>query len=165
MQLPLQNQTTSMNAKMLLLALLLALTPPVRAQDPHRNLDSFMSPKSSTDWDTSLAHWDRLLRERRNSPGLRLGKSDFVFSGPLIEGFHRQRASTDRNLGQKILSLPIVCLFVPQRMASPPGGTGKYFAWGKSSRPWASVTAGIPPGSAFSSSDVEPRTSLILINR
>jgi hypothetical protein len=136
-----------------------------RAEDSMLRLDGSGNSRSGTQWDTSNAHWDQVLSETQSSQNVRLGKSDFVVTGPLIEGFHRKQFSSDVSLGQRILAFPIVNLFVPRRMPSPPGGTGRYFAWrGESARPWVSVSAGSPPGSAFSSINNEPSTPLILIN-
>jgi hypothetical protein len=135
---------------------------PVLAADPQTRFDASGTVRDSTGWDTSHEHWDRVLSEKRDS-GLRLGKSDFVVEGPLIEGFRRERFSTDRTVGQRFLGLPVVRLFVPTRMPSTPGGTGKYFAWGESNRPWAAVAQGTPAGNGFDRND-GPRNSLITVN-
>ena len=77
--------------------------------------------------------------EQRLAP-LKLGKSDCVISGPLVDTFRlKPPTQTDRSLGRKILDLPIISMFVP---APWPKTTreGKYFAWGERDQPW-SVTA------------------------
>ena len=96
----------------------------------------------ATKWDTNSSLWKNLSTGRTNSSAVRINLGNFELSGPIIEGFRPRRHPTDRNLGQKILDLPVVCLLVPQRMPTPPGGGGRYFAWGKSNRPWTSVAAG-----------------------
>ena len=85
---------------------------------------------------TDPAHWDKLITRSQNSPVIALGKSDFVISGPLIQGFKPLRSHEDLNLGQKFLRLPIIRLVVPGPMENPPGGTGKYFAWRNCSQAW-----------------------------
>ena len=81
-----------------------------------------------------------LITERFDSSNLRLGKGDWVISGPLVNGFRRRPPTENRSLGRRILDFPIIRSFVPEPMPSPPGG-GKYFLWGESSRPWASIAA------------------------
>jgi hypothetical protein len=153
-----------MNATIILLAVSFTLASPGFAEDPKPRLDTppTPAPKTSLGWDNSPAHWDRLLSEKHSLPELRLGSSDIVMSGPLITGFQRQKFSTDRSPGQKFIGLPVIRLFVPQRMPSPPETGGKYIAWSeKSSRPWSSVSGGIPAGSAFSPYDNEPHNGFI----
>jgi hypothetical protein len=154
-----------MNVKLLFLPIFSALALFARAGEPPAELDTPASFKAATGWHTDPKHWDQLLRERNDSPGLRIGKSDFAISGSIIEGLRSRRSSLDRNLGQKLLSFPVVRLFVPQRMPSAPGGGGKYFAWGQSSRPWASIASGSSPGSALNLIKHEPQNSLISIGR
>ena len=115
-------------------------------------------------WDNTLEHWDRVMSQRRTVPELQIGKSDFVVRGPLIEGF-RYRRNTDLSLGQKFLRLPVINMFIPQRMATPPGGTGRYFAWhSETERPWGTVASGIPVGAAFNGAYNEPNGTLISLS-
>lgn len=75
-----------------------------------------------------------------------VGKSDYAVQGPAVETFtfYRRSSSRDVSLGQKILNLPIVNLFVPQPMPKPTGG-GRYLAWGQKDQPWSAVAdRGIP---------------------
>lgn len=85
-----------------------------------------------------------LLIEKRDSPLIALGKSDFTISSPLIEGFRPLRHSEDLNRFQKFLRLPIIRLAVPGPMEKPPGGTGHYFAWRNCDLPWTAA-ASRPP--------------------
>jgi hypothetical protein len=94
-----------------------------------------------------LGHWERVLREKSEPAGVQLGKSDYIVSGPLVDALHRKKAPADRSLGRKLLGLPVVRLFVPQPMPSPPGG-GKYFRWGESDRPWVDIASGAPGGNS-----------------
>lgn len=95
------------------------------------------SPPSN--WNTNPAHWERMLEQRKASSAIQIGKSDFTISGPLVEGVRRQRATGERSLGKRLLGLPVVRLFVPQPMPSPPGG-GRYFLWGERDQSWASFS-------------------------
>src|SRR5258705_10758308 len=69
---------------------------------------------------TALPQWNSLKIEELMEPRptrITLGKSDFVMSGALVETFRTQpRYSSDRTLAQKILSLPIINMFVPEPM-------------------------------------------------
>jgi hypothetical protein len=77
-------------------------------------------------------------------------------SGALVETFRTTpRSSGDRTLAQKILSLPIVNMFVPEPMPKVSRG-GKYFAWGARDEPWATVSARRSAG---------PEGVLISVNR
>ena len=82
------------------------------------------------------ARIERVLRKLKPQDGLRLGESDVVFSSPILEGLVPRRLPDDASLGEKILGLPIVRLFRPLPMPSPPGG-GKYFKWGSRDQAWA----------------------------
>jgi hypothetical protein len=70
-------------------------------------------------------------------PPLTIGKSDFVLGGPLIDTFRlpRRYTSEERTLGQKILDLPIINLFVPAPFPKPTR-QGKYFYWGEREQAW-----------------------------
>jgi hypothetical protein len=75
-----------------------------------------------------------------------LGGSEYAVSGPFAETFRVGRGVPfrERSLGQKILSLPIVNLFVPQPMPKP-SGEGKYLVWGQREEPWSNLgDRGIP---------------------
>ena len=85
-----------------------------------------------------------LLTEKRDSPLITLGKSDFTLNAPIIEGFRPMRHSEDLSRGQRFLRLPIIRLFVPGPMEKPPGGTGRYFAWRNCDLPWTAA-ASRPP--------------------
>jgi hypothetical protein len=109
------------------------------------------TPKKTLDWDDPK--WWQLMGETRQKlPSVSLGKSDFVVSGPLVDTFRaRSKSWNERTLGEKILDLPIVSLFVPQPMPVSRGG-GKYFAWGDRDKPWATVArrSVVPEGGLIS---------------
>jgi hypothetical protein len=150
-----------MKTKLLLIGFV-GLCLPIMAGEPQPN--TVNTTPNDLRWDNSPAHWDRVLSERRTIPELQIGKSDFVVRGPLIEGF-RYRRSSDLSLGQKLLRLPVVNMFVPMRMAQPPRGTGHYFAWrGETDRPWGTVAAGAPVGAALNGAYNEPTGSLISLS-
>lgn len=84
-----------------------------------------------------MSHFNNVVTKKPVSPLVTLGKSDFVITGPLVEGLRPLQTSEHLNVAQKFLRLPIIRLFVPGPMESPPG-TGKYFAWRNSDddEPW-----------------------------
>jgi hypothetical protein len=74
-------------------------------------------------------------------PPLTLGEGNVKLSGPLVDTFRlkaRNEAQPHRSLGQKILNLPVVNLFVPQPFPKPTGPL-RYFAWGERDVPWTMV--------------------------
>lgn len=116
-------------------------------------------------WDYSPAHWDRILQVKSNSPPLRIGKSDLIVSGPLIEGLRRSRPGGERSLGRRILDLLIIRLAVPRPLPSTPTG-GKYFCWGESDRPWGAVSGkAVSPGASDNAMFREPACLLISIGK
>ena len=121
-----------------------ALRP--RAADAPLSPAAVASLRPAQNWNPDSKLWKDLLTGSTAASPFRLGSTDFLLSGPIIAGFHPRRFTGDRNLGQKLLGLPIVRLVVPQRMPVPPGGGGKYFAWGESRRSWAAIAAGVPAG-------------------
>lgn len=153
-----------MNAKLVFSAVLVLGLSSLSAQPPVPDFNA-ASSLGFWQWNTGASYWDRILSNNRSIPELHIGQSDFVVSGPLVSAFHRQRLSSDASLGQKILALPVISWVVPQKMPLPPGGTGKYFAWNDSSKPWANVTVGLPPGAAFNGSYNEPVGTLMSFSR
>lgn len=153
-----------MNAKLFLAMLILAAAWRVQAGENQTNYDAAVSPSLKTKWNTDPAYWDKYVGKKSDTAKLQIGKSDYVVSGPLIEGFRRRHDSQDRSLGQKILGLPIVNLFVPQPMPSPPG-SGKYFRWGESELPWAEIAQGAAPGKIDNPVTHEANAGLITIHQ
>ena len=127
-----------MNAKLFLLCFISASTV-FAADTPSQYTDTSLQPIPFSD----PSRLRPLLTEKRDSPLVTLGKSDFTIGGPLIEGFRPMRHSEDLSRGQKFLHLPIIRLFVPGPMEKPPG-TGRYFAWRNCDLPWTAA-ASRPP--------------------
>ncbi len=121
------------------------------------------SAKAQSQWNTDPRYWEKVLHESKEFPDVKLGKSDFTVGGPLVDGLRRRKSSPDLSLGKRFLRLPIVRLFVPQPMPSPPGG-GRYFVWGDSSRPWTALAEGVVAADPSNPLTREPR-SLISIRR
>lgn len=154
-----------MNIKLLLPATLLALAAIAQAEDSSPKSGVSTSADTKTEWNTNPAHWERVLIEKRESPGLRIGKSDWRIKGPIVEGIRRQRTTGERSAGQRLLGLPVVRLVVPQPMTSPPGG-GKYLRWGASDRQWIAIAEGTAlERSSSNPMTHEARTSLVSIVR
>jgi hypothetical protein len=128
----------------------------MRAEEPPARLGAF-APTKTLDWDDPK--WWNVMRDKsaaEASPGLKLGKSDYVLKGPLANTFRLvPRSSGERSLARKLLDLPIVNLFVPQPMPMLPHG-GKYFAWSESDRPWSMIADRPIPG---------PQSTLLSISR
>ena len=154
-----------MNTRLLLPATLLALATLAQAEDSQTKTGVSTSATPRTEWNTDPAYWERVLVQKNESQGLRLGKSGWVAKGPVVDGLRRRRSMSDRSAGERFLGLPVVRLFVPQPAPLPPSG-GKYFSWGESDRPWVAIATGAAPGSASSNPVThEARTSLISIVR
>lgn len=128
------------DAWLFIIVTLLASTVCLPAQSDSAEFNSSIPPN----WNTNPAHWERRLEQRKNSAELRLGKSDWTISGPLVDGMRRKRSTGERSLGKRLLGLPLVRLFVPQPMPSPPGG-GPYFRWGQRDQLWASISQAPAP--------------------
>src|SRR5438046_2305242 len=145
---------------LLLCGLVIALTS--SAEEPSLRLDAGPSK-----WSLEPRVGEEVIIEKTEPASIPLGKTDFVVSGPVIEALRARAYKTERNLGQKILGLPIIRLFVPQRMPSPPTSGGSYFAWrGTSTRPWVETVsggAGVPGATGLVNH--EPQTSLISLGR
>jgi hypothetical protein len=91
-------------------------------------------------WNLDPAYWETLITADRDSP-IRLGRSDVTVSGPLVFGLRSSRTPADASAARRFVDLPVIRLFVPQPMPTPPETSGRYFAWrGSSPRPWANVS-------------------------
>ena len=152
-----------MKTKTLLAAILVATLLPALAEEKQEKFDAFAPAKASSEWKPHPALWRELLRVKEDHPTITIGKAEFEVRGPLVETIRRPRNWSDRSLGQQILGLPVVNLFVPQPLPPAPRG-GKYFAWGESSLPWSAVANGAACGSA-SFINHEPRNGLIYFSR
>lgn len=138
----------------------------VCADDSNAPFATTASLMTSTNWNHSPAYWDRILSQNRGRQDLRLGKSDYVVSGPIISSLRRQRSSADLSLGKRILRLPVVSWFVPLPMPQPPSGGGNYFRRGEESElPWTAIAAGAAPGSHTIEMTHEARRSLISVHK
>lgn len=98
--------------------------------------DTTSRRKSILDWDDP-EWWQR---DWKRDQKFSIGKSDFEVSGPLVETFRGPRRTwSDLSLGQKIVNLPIVNLFVPQPFQVGGRRDSKYLAWGDKDIPWSAV--------------------------
>ena len=122
--------------KALIPAILLGALSCAIGADPQAQFDAFERAEATKEWKPNPALWQDLLSVERDYPTVSVGRGEFVVRGPLVETFRRPREWSDLSLGQKVLSLPLVNLFVPMKMQKPPGGGGKYFAWGPRSQAW-----------------------------
>jgi len=113
-----------MNAKVFLLCFVAAAT--ASAADPPAQFNStILQPIPLND----SARFQNLLTQKQDFSVIALGRSDFVFSGPLVFGFRRLPHAENLSRGRRFLRLPIIRLFVPGPMENPPTSGGKYFAW------------------------------------
>jgi hypothetical protein len=132
-----QSKALDMNAKLFLLCFVSAAT--ASAADPPAQFNStVLAPIPLSE----SARLHNMLTQKPDLPVIALGRSDFVFSGPLVEGFRRLPHAEGLSRGQRFLRLPIIRLFVPGPMESPPK-TGKYFLWHNEncSLPWTSAAS------------------------
>jgi hypothetical protein len=107
-----------------------------RADEKPTQFDTATRRKSVLDWDDP--EWWK--RDWKHDQKFSIGKTGFDVSGPLIETFRGPRRTwSDLSLGQKIISLPIVNLFVPQPFNVGSRRESKYLAWGEKDLPWSSV--------------------------
>ena len=106
-----------------------------------------------------------LLVVKPKRPGVLKRVTGVVVRCPIIEGLIPRRPPPGASLGKKILNLPVVRLFAPQPMPEPPGG-GHYFLWSEpSTRPWASVAAGVPVVDPADPITHEPAASFISVSK
>jgi hypothetical protein len=85
-----------------------------------------------------------------SSPGIQIGDSHLVLGGPLVAGLLPRRSGADESLGRNILDLPMIRLFIPERLPPFPEDGASYFARKElSSRPWAAIAPGVPEGNDF----------------
>jgi hypothetical protein len=102
-----------------------------------------------------------------NSSGIRINGGDFVLGGSVVDGLLARRSGTDQSLGQDILGLPVIRLFIPERLPSSSGDEGSYPARAEpSSLPWNAISTRAPASGDFNSSfNDEPQSGFISLGR
>jgi hypothetical protein len=153
-----------MNTRLLLILLFVWPAAFARGEGDEGVLQASPNSISKSVQNTSPAYWNRVIAEQSEISKLKIGRTDFSVSGPLIDVLHRRQPEQDRSLGRRILGLPVVRLFVPRAMPQPPGG-GKYFRWGQSDRPWTLVSENRGIGESDNPIRHESRAALISIDR
>jgi hypothetical protein len=139
-----------MKASLPILALLCSLALPVCGEGTQVVSTVSGSTLPAPKWDPQSKLWKDLISEKPLPAARPIELRAFTLSGPVLEGVRPLPRQTDLSRGRKILNFPVVRLFVPQRMPSPPGGGGNYFAWGESARPWTAVAARAARGDGYS---------------
>lgn len=124
-----------MKTNVLLLVMLVAFVLPARGEEGMTS-NELSAPVNIP----KMLHWDQLLNAKPEKSGTRIGKSDYVFHAPQLEGLFPEKIENP-SLGKRILHLPIIRLIVPQRMPEAPGGGGHYFAWREKYNPDGWTTA------------------------
>ena len=96
-----------------------------------------------------------------SSSDIGIGDSHFVLGGSIVEGILMRRSRTEQSLGQNISGLPVIRLFIPERLPPSSEGNGNYFAWEeRSPRPWTAIATGASAGDDFNNYfDDEPQSS------
>ncbi len=124
-----------MRTKTTVLAIFLASSLFASGEEVQRGLDLFAPARTSTQWQYNPTIRSQLST---NEPALKITirSGELVLSGALVETFRRPRNWSDLSLGEKILNFPVLNLFIPAKLPRPPGGIGRYFAWGESDQPW-----------------------------
>jgi hypothetical protein len=125
-------EPAAMHAKLLITLVSFSFAAIAVAQESPAQFNTATTLRS---W--SNPKWDAPV-EQKVAP-LRLGKSDFAVTGPLVDTFRlKPNPDEERSIGRKILDLPIVNMFVPEPWPKP-SRQGKYFAWGEREVPWATT--------------------------
>jgi hypothetical protein len=124
-----------MNANILAVMVFASCLILLRAQEPPPSQLDLSTPTKLPAW--SDPKWGDPLEQRL--PRISLGRSEYVVSGPLVDAFRPPlRYSRERNLREKLLSIPILNIFIPAPMPKTTR-EGKYFAWGPRDLPWSAV--------------------------
>ena len=114
-------------------------SPALRAKKQSSQMDV---TKALTTW--AAPSWDEPVKQ--NPPHVTLGRSAAAVSGPLVDTFRlARRAADEPTLGRRILSLPIINIFVPEPMPKT-SREGVYFAWGERDVPWSVLCEPSRPG-------------------
>jgi len=113
-----------MNAKLFLLCFVSALT--ASAADPPAQFNSTLRTPIQV---TESERFQALIAPKKDISPIAIGRSGFVFKGPLAYGFRRLPHEENLTRAQRFLRLPVIRLFVPGPMERPPETGGKYFAW------------------------------------
>jgi hypothetical protein len=156
-----------MNAKIAIsvLIVLVALAAfPARAQVNYEAVRA-VDPSAEIGFGSAARH--ETFAPPAPSPRVQLGQTDYVITGPLVQGLRRApRVDPDTSPGRRFLNLPVVRMFVPQRLPTPPEEGTRYFAWGQSARPWAAIATGAPAGARWPEPIThEPRSALVSVSR
>jgi hypothetical protein len=141
---------------------------PAFAQQGAADVNLAAPVQYSKEWKPHPELWRSLLNEKREVPTIKLGRGEFQMRGPLVEMFRAPRvAGADDSLEMKLRRIPILNLVIPYRMAMPPEGRSRYFAWGESARPWRAIAEGGAPGAGGFATAVSHRSegSLLSIDR
>jgi hypothetical protein len=108
------------------------------------------------DWDDPR-WWGYISTHQEAEPafhgaGVQVGKSDYKVSGPFVETFkvYHDRSWSDLSVLEKMESIPILNLFVPQPMPIASRQGIKYFKWGESDQPWVNIADHGMPGPSVS---------------
>jgi hypothetical protein len=135
-----------MKTKLIVAAAIVAFAAmTAQAQDPATQAE-IVSPESqvlkrrSIDWDDP--QWWEAMQKKENT--VQIGRSDFSIEGPIVRSFRRPRNWSQMSLADKITSLPIVGLFVPQPMYVEHRRLkdlrrSDYLRWGESDQPWSNI--------------------------
>lgn len=108
------------------------------AQEQGIESEVFASEKTVIDWDDP-EWWEYFAPRRQNEVEIPLGRPRYSASGPLVETFRPGIPWDERTPLQKITTLPVVSLFVPQPMPTPPAGRPDYIKWGERDVPWSNL--------------------------
>ncbi|HMJ92220.1 MAG TPA: hypothetical protein VK530_20525 [Candidatus Acidoferrum sp.] len=96
--------------------------------------------KDYIDWNDP--RWWEAMRQKES--GIAIGKSDFTADGPVVRTLRRAPNWSEKSLGEKIISLPVISLFVPQPINIAPRERNSpklsdYFKWGDLDQPWSNL--------------------------
>jgi hypothetical protein len=134
----------TMKAKAPFVVFLLALAASGPAAQEPTAVDLSKPVQATQEWQLHPELWKIWLSEKQKEPTVSIGRQEFTVRGPLVDTLRASRSGPqDLSLDQKLMSLPVINLLVPQRMPSPPTGRVRYLAWrGESDLPWVAVVQG-----------------------
>lgn len=131
----------------LLFTFVLLIVLPVLAEDRSPKIEtSLTTDEFSGSYTKDYRRKKNPIYRKSETGSLRIGKRRVPVSSPIIEGLIPRKSPPGSSLGKRLLNLPVVRLFVPQPIEEPPV-SGQYFYWrDSSSKPWASISSGMPAG-------------------
>jgi hypothetical protein len=136
--------------------LLLALAPGARAADAP------VPPEAARHWNIQSALQPGLPPEELPANGIRFDDTGLALNSPLLATTPAPASSAGASPARRFFRSPVVRFIVPQRLPVPSGG--KYFAWGRSNRPWTALVENATPRGGFAGRPFNPESQNRLLS-